>query len=183
MLLNYALSEPVHSFQHLPLILLHGLFGSLDNLGMIKTAQQQHRQVLSIDLPNHGRSPHFDQFDYPLMSEKVRQLLSHLGIEKCHILGHSMGGKVAMKIALEHPNLIHSLMLADISPVQYQARHHNVLQGLSALPLNSITSRKQADNLLAQHIHEPSVRAFLLKSLDISANGVRRPKNLKRNCT
>lgn len=182
MLLNYAISpKPLLSNDttpNIPLVLLHGLFGSLDNLGMIKKAQQEHMQVLSIDMLNHGQSPHVDTFDYDDMAQTVLELLDHLDIVQCYLLGHSMGGKVAMKIALMRPNLVKKLIIADIAPVQYQARHHNVLKGLSGLNPATVTSRKQADQILAEHIVEQGVRAFLLKSLEITPDGAKWRFNL-----
>ena len=182
MLLNYAISSPnpvtSNNIEQPPLVLLHGVFGSLDNLGMIKKAQQEHTQVISIDLPNHGQSPHFDEFDYQLMSNKVLELLEHLNIKQCYLLGHSMGGKVAMHIALNAPQLVKKLIVADISPVKYQGNHDNVFKGLYAVDLANITTRKQADEQLAQHIIEPGVRAFLLKSLDLNEQQARWRFNL-----
>lgn len=179
--LHYILSDQVnHSSTalHPPLVLLHGLFGSLDNLNGIKTSQQHDHQILSIDLPNHGRSPHQAQFNYQTMSDAVLGLLEELAIEQCYLLGHSMGGKVAMQIALIRPQLVKKLIVADIAPVAYPSRHNQVLTGLEAIDLASITSRRQADQLLAQHIMEPGVRAFLLKSLEISPQGNRWRFNL-----
>ncbi|MCS5563640.1 MAG: alpha/beta fold hydrolase, partial [Oleiphilaceae bacterium] len=99
-----------------PLILLHGLFGSLENLGGIARRLEDGWQIHALDERNHGSSPHTDDMDYPAMAEDVIAYLDAQGIEKASLLGHSMGGKVAMQVALKHPERVRSLIVADISP-------------------------------------------------------------------
>lgn len=148
-----------------PLVLIHGLFGSYENLGVIARALQQDFQLINVDLRNHGRSPRADSMDYPQLAADVFATLASLGIEQCAVLGHSMGGKVAMQMALSQPARISKLILADISPVVNEPRHQRILQGLAAIDLTLLKDRKQADLLLQPFVDELGVRQFLLKNL------------------
>jgi esterase len=160
MLLNYQ----IHG-EGQPLIILHGLFGTLENWGnQIKTLSENHK-VIAVDLRNHGRSFHSNEMNYHLMAEDIKALLSHLKLEKAHIIGHSMGGKVAMQLALNAPDLIDKLIIVDIAPVEYTPHHNDVFKGLFSVDLPSLNSRGDADKQLSEHIPELSVRAFLLKNL------------------
>jgi len=164
MQLNYHL-QGASDQNNTPVVLLHGLFGSLENLNVIARPLQQHTQVLAIDLPNHGRSPHCDTLDYPMMAEQVLALLNQLKFDKVNLLGHSMGAKVAMHLALNHHDKVEKLIVADMAPVQYSPKHNDVLDALNAIDLTTVKTRKQADEQLAQYIEELGVRQFLLKSL------------------
>lgn len=160
-MLNYQIQG-----QGSPVLLIHGLFGSLENLNSIARALNEKYQVISIDLPNHGRSYHSEHLSYEMIAGDIDELRKHLTIEKWHILGHSMGGKSAMQYALQHPKKVEKLIVADISPVSYQGSNHsNVFNGLNAVPLNNIHSRKEAYEHLSKHVVEEGVRQFLLKSL------------------
>ncbi len=148
-----------------PLIILHGLFGTLENWGGQIAAFKEHYQVISVDLRNHGRSPHSDEMNYPVMADDIIELMDDLSLETAHILGHSMGGKVAMQIALQHPERIIKLVVVDISPVAYGSRHNEIFNGLTAIDLNTLTSRSQADSLLKPYVETLDIRSFLLKNL------------------
>lgn len=148
-----------------PLVLLHGLFGSLENLGGINQRLQDKWQIHGLDLRNHGRSPHTDSMDYPSLAADVVAHLDDQGIDRASFLGHSMGGKTAMQVALSYPDRVDRLIVADIAPVSYQPRHDAILEGLKALDLSRVTSRKEADEALAARIETPEVRMFLLKNL------------------
>ena len=149
-----------------PIILIHGLFGSLDNLGLLARDLKENYQVVSLDLRNHGRSFHSEEHDYASMADDVYQLVSHLKLPPFALLGHSMGGKVAMKFAEKHSDLLDKLLILDIAPVIYtQRRHDNVFQGLQAVEDLKPQSRSEALSILAQHIHFDAVIAFLSKSL------------------
>jgi len=148
-----------------PLILLHGLFGSLENLGGISRRLQDQWQIHALDQRNHGGSPHTDTMDYPTMADDVLAYMDTQGLEKASILGHSMGGKTAMQVALQAPERIERIIVADIAPVTYQPRHDAVLEGLTSVDLASIRSRQDADRVLANSVEEPGVRQFLLKNL------------------
>lgn len=158
--LNYRISG-----EGSPLILLHGLFGSLDNLGGISRRLQDQWQVHALDQRNHGGSPHTDAMDYPLMAGDVLAYMDARGLEKAAILGHSMGGKTAMQVALSAPERVDRVIVADIAPVTYQPRHDAVLEGLMSVDLGAIRSRQDADKVLAGYVEEPGVRQFLLKNL------------------
>ncbi len=148
-----------------PVVLIHGLFGSYENLGVIARSLSEQYQVINIDVRNHGRSPHSDQMSYELMADDLAETLDALAIDHAILLGHSMGGKLAMAFALKYPLRVDKLLLADIAPVAYPARHNSIFAGLNAVALDSLTSRQQADSQLAQYISEAGVRQFLLKSL------------------
>ncbi|MFE8071252.1 alpha/beta fold hydrolase [Marinobacteraceae bacterium S3BR75-40.1] len=154
-----------------PLILLHGLFGSRQNLGAIATRLSPEWQVHSLDLRNHGHSPHCDSMTYPEMAADVARYMEEAGLESAHLLGHSMGGKTAMQLALSHPGRVQRLIVADIAPVNYAARHDAILDGLCALEPSRLSSRTEADRQLQAYVSEPAVRAFLLKNLVRSGEG------------
>ncbi|MCP5208114.1 MAG: alpha/beta fold hydrolase [Hahellaceae bacterium] len=147
------------------IILLHGLFGSWENLGSIARSLASDYQVYCLDLRNHGRSPHTDVMNYDLMSEDVYRFMQLHGIDKAHLLGHSMGGKTAMQLALNHPEVVDKLLVADIAPVQYPPHHEAIIAGLQSLDLASLASRADAEKQLANYVNELPVRQFLLKNL------------------
>ncbi|MER0404855.1 alpha/beta fold hydrolase [Vibrio vulnificus] len=160
-LLNYKLEGDGQA-----IVLLHGLFGSLSNLGLLARELSQDHHVISLDLRNHGLSFKSQQHDYTLMAQDVIDTLSTLGIDKAIIIGHSMGGKVAMKMANLAPNLVTQLIVLDMAPVAYQQRRHdNVFNGLHAVMEQKPTSRLEALQLLEHHIELDGVRQFLAKSL------------------
>lgn len=154
-----------------PLLMMHGLFGSLDNLGMVSRALRHDFDVISVDLPDHGLSPRSDNFSYDAYAQQVLTLMDHLGLDCPAILGHSMGGKVAMHIALHYPERVSQLVVADIAPVRYTPRHQNVFNALNAVDLASISSRKDAEEAMMQHLEEFGVAQFLLRSLGKDENG------------
>jgi esterase len=147
------------------IVLIHGLFGSYENLGVIARALAGQWQVVNLDMRNHGRSDWHDSMSYALMAEDVKDTLDHLGLDQVILLGHSMGGKIAMEFALRYPERVNKLILADISPVQNRPRHLEILSALDGIDLNNLQSRQQADQQLALSITETGVRQFLLKSL------------------
>jgi len=146
-------------------VLLHGLFGDRDNLKSLGRELQADYQVIYVDLRNHGDSAHSDAMDFALMAADLKQLLSNLKIDQVHLVGHSLGGKVAMEFALTYPQQALSVVAADIAPVAYDEKHDHILAALCSLDLTAINSRKQADQALAQHIDTLGVRQFLLKNL------------------
>ena len=146
-------------------VLIHGLFGSLDNLGLLARPLSEQYRVISLDLRNHGASFHSDEMSYPQQAADVIALLDHLALDQVAIVGHSMGGKVAMQVAKQAPARVGRLVVADIAPVAYpHARHQNVFAGLNATLANPPQSRAEAEALLAQYVEIPGVRQFLLKS-------------------
>ncbi|UOG75431.1 alpha/beta fold hydrolase [Hymenobacter tibetensis] len=154
--------------QGTPLVILHGLFGTLDNWQTLarRWSEAGHR-VVSVDLRNHGRSFQTPEHTYELMSADVLALLNSLALgPELTLLGHSMGGKVAMRFALDHPDRLAKLVVVDIAPrFSDMAHQDDILEGLNAVDLTTIENRQQADDALAQHIRQPGVRQFLLKNL------------------
>jgi len=154
-----------------PLLLLHGLFGSGDNLASVARDLASDFRVISLDLRNHGHSPHDNKMNYPSMAQDVVDTMSDLEPESAHVMGHSMGGKIAMQMALTAPERISRLCISDIAPVQYSHHHSAIISGLRAVCAESIHSRSDADDILAQYIEEAPTRGFLLKSLARTADG------------
>jgi pimeloyl-ACP methyl ester carboxylesterase len=154
-----------------PLLLLHGLFGSSVNwLGIARQLQERYRLILP-DLRNHGRSPHTPRMDYPAMAEDILELLVRLEIAVAHIVGHSMGGKVAMWLALTRPERLGRLVVADVAPVDYSHRFEAIFAGLQSIDLEHLTDRQAADRQLAGHVESDQVRAYLLQNLVKHASG------------
>ena len=146
-------------------ILLHGLFGSGDNLGALGRALAADFRVLAVDLRNHGRSPHSPIMDLAAMAADIVALQDSLGIVRSHLVGHSLGGKVAMQLALSQPERVGRLVVADIAPIDYAPHHQDIFAGLQAVDLAALRQRGDADGPLAQFVAELPVRQFLLKSL------------------
>ncbi|MCF7519048.1 alpha/beta fold hydrolase [Pseudoalteromonas sp. L21] len=159
MLLNYQ-----QSGQGPDVVLIHGLFGSLENLNVIAKALAENYTVTNVDLRNHGKSFHSETMNYEVMADDIYNLLKHLNISNAHIIGHSMGGKAAMQLALKHKDVVNKLVVLDISPVANKPRHSAIFAGLNEVAEASVADRKAADQLLAKHIDEMGVRQFLLKS-------------------
>ncbi|MEE1672328.1 alpha/beta fold hydrolase [Agarivorans aestuarii] len=158
--------------QGYPILLIHGLFGSLSNLGILaKHLESLSYRVISIDTLNHGLSPRSQSMSYQHQAEAIKALCDKLDISQCAIVGHSMGGKIAMAAAQHYPDLVNALVVADIAPVAYQHNQTAVFSGLRSFDPKDIKSRSEAEKLLAKHIQEPGVRQFLLKSLTNTEHG------------
>lgn len=128
-------------------------------------------KVYTIDLRNHGLSPHSDQHSYDLMAEDVRAFIESIQSGPVIVIGHSMGGKVAMKLATDHPELVAKLVVVDIVPKTYPPHHSRIVEGLLALKTDLITSRQEADEQLSVYVTQPDVRQFLLKNLSRRPEG------------
>ncbi|WP_066835155.1 alpha/beta fold hydrolase [Rufibacter ruber] len=148
-----------------PLLILHGLFGYSDNWQTLAKYYGEHFKVYLIDQRNHGRSPHTPDFSYQLMSDDLREFIDQHQIQDAAILGHSMGGKVAMNFALQHPDKLSKLLVADIAPKAYPPHHDDILAGFHSIDLNTLQSRQDADDQLAQKVPDFGTRQFLLKNL------------------
>ena len=162
-----------------PLFLIHGLFGSLENLGMVAKPLSEHFKVISVDVRNHGSSFHKDTMTYQEMADDILSLMTHLHIDKAIFLGHSMGGKIAMQLALSHPDKVSKLIVADIAPVSYPAHHQHIINGLQSLDFNEITTRKAADQALSQYVENQGVRQFLLRNIAVDKQGLSFKCNLE----
>ena len=160
-----------------PLILLHGLFGAARNFGAVQRvlaagpagSASQARRVVALDLRNHGASPHAAAMRYPLMAADVLATMDHLGIAHAAVLGHSMGGKAAMHLAIAAPARVSRLIVADVAPIAYEPRFRDLAAALLALPLTPGLTRAAADAALAPAIPEAGLRSFLLQSLEFGA--------------
>jgi len=149
-----------------PLLILHGLLGSGANWHTLSRRVFAPKfTVYAVDLRNHGRSPHSDRFDYPSMVADLEALAGRQGLASIRVLGHSMGGKVAMNFALENPSLVHRLVVVDIAPRSYPRTHENLLDVLRAVDLSTVESRNAVEQQLAAGIASRGVRQFLLKNL------------------
>lgn len=149
-----------------PLIILHGLLGSLDNWQAIAKQLGNNFQVFIIDHRNHGRSPHTIEFSYKLLVDDLLVFMQQQGVEQAHIVGHSMGGKVAMRLGLTHPKKVNKLVVADVAPVDYEDRHSSVFKALFAVNLKTITSRQQAEGTLRTILgNDENTVQFLMKGL------------------
>lgn len=154
-----------------PVIILHGLFGSSDNWLTQGKMLSDRFHIYMPDQRNHGQSPHSDDFSITLLADDIHEFLVTNSINDPVIMGHSMGGKAAMKFAVAHPELISKLIVVDIAPRAYPVQHGDILRGLKALPIEKIQSRNEADEFLSKYVPDPGVRQFLLKNLQRKPEG------------
>lgn len=139
--------------------------GSSDNWLPQAKLLSEHYHVWVLDQRNHGQSPHSEVFNYSVLSEDILEFIQEHQLENSIILGHSMGGKAAMNFALAHPDMLDRLIVVDIAPKTYEVRHDYIVEGLKAVPMDTIQTRQQADEELAKHLSNEAVRQFLLKNL------------------
>ncbi|MCC5811650.1 MAG: alpha/beta fold hydrolase [Ectothiorhodospiraceae bacterium] len=151
-----------------PLIVLHGLYGSGNNWKRIATTLENDHRLYLVDLRNHGQSPHHPEVGYTAMAADLLALMEELELEQADVLGHSMGGKVAMTLALQHPERIRRLVVADVSPVTYpnSGEHERLLGALQRMNLQQLGSRRGADHDLESEIPSAGIRQFLLTNLE-----------------
>jgi len=151
-----------------PLLIAHGLFGSARNWGVVAKRLSDTRRVLTVDMRNHGDSFRDDSHDYPdLAADLAEVIAAHGGV--ADVVGHSMGGKAAMALALDHPERVRRLVVADIAPVAYGHTQQPLIDAMRAVDLSLVERRGDADAQLAPRVSEAGVRAFLLQSLDVGA--------------
>lgn len=149
-----------------PLIILHGFLGMGDNWKTLANSYAKEGfEVHLVDQRNHGRSPHDEAFSYDLLAEDLKEYLGDKNIEEASIIGHSMGGKTAMRFATLYPKQVNKLIIVDIAPKYYAPHHQQILEGLTKISDAKLTSRTDADVLLTDYISEKPVRQFLLKNL------------------
>jgi len=160
-----------------PLLIVHGLFGSARNWGVIARRLSDARQVIAVDMRNHGDSPWTEAHGYDDLAHDLATVIRANG-GRADVLGHSMGGKAAMQLALTQPALLRRLIVADIAPVAYGHSQSHLVQALQSLPLAGLTTRGEADAQLAEAIPDDGTRAFLLQSLDLKAKPPRWKLNL-----
>ena len=148
-----------------PLIVLHGLFGSLDNWMTLAKSWSEKFEVYLVDQRNHGQSPHSDEFSYPIMAEDLKELMDDLNLDSAILLGHSMGGKTVMEFSMNYPEKVENLIVVDIAPVAYEVHHYTIIEALKSVPLESVSSRKEAESYLSKYISDFGTKQFLLKNL------------------
>lgn len=154
-----------------PMVILHGLLGSSSNWRSIARRLAERHRVFTLDLPNHGESPHVDTMSYPAMAEDVRDFLDHQDIDAATLIGHSMGGKTAMRLALDAPQRVERLVVVDIAPTRSRHDHLPWLRAMARLDLSRVSRRSDAESLLEMAIPDAAMRSFLLQNLASTANG------------
>lgn len=154
-----------------PLLILHGLFGTLDNWQTLARRWAEHYTVVLIDQRNHGRSPHCNAHTYPLLGEDLKAFMESNWMYHATLLGHSMGGKTVMQFATHYPEMVEKMIVVDIAPKAYPGGHESIIKALNNMPLDQIDNRQKADAFLAQSIDDVGVRQFLLKNLTRDKKG------------
>ena len=152
-----------------PVILLHGLFGTARNLGAVARGLSAQARVVAMDLRNHGDSPHAPDMAYTTMASDVAETMAAKGLATAPVVGHSMGGKVAMTLALTHPEVVEKLAVMDIAPIPYNHNYNSYVAAMQAIPLDQM-NRKAANEALAATIPDPALRVFLLSNLVLGEN-------------
>ncbi len=148
-----------------PLLILHGYFGMSDNWKALGNRFAENFEVHLIDQRNHGRSFHTDDFDYELLVEDLQDYILFYNLENVNILGHSMGGKVAMLFSVTFPTLVSKLIVADIAPKYYEPHHEHILAALNVVNFGIHNSRKKVEEVLELYIQEPGIIQFMLKNV------------------
>jgi len=149
-----------------PVLILHGLFGLSDNwMTISKSFAAEGFAVYGIDLRNHGRSPHSDEMNYPLMAEDILEFMNDHDLAQCDLIGHSMGGKTAMFFAAAHPDRIRKLIVVDIAPRAYPPHHDSIIAVLESFRTEDLASRKEAEGFLRAGLQDEATIQFLLKNL------------------
>ena len=148
-----------------PLVILHGLLGSAGNWRTIARQLQETRTIYCLNLRNHGESPHVPTMSYPEMAEDVEAFIASLAVNPVDLLGHSMGGKVAMSVALRRPDLLRKLLVVDTAPVRYSNLSFDMFDAICSVNLDSIKSRDDADRQMREHLSNATLRSFVLTNL------------------
>lgn len=183
-LLNYKIYQPEEPVAQKkpPLIILHGLLGSMDNWRGQAKRLSKNRTVITMDLRNHGNSPHVAGMSYREMYEDVLQLTKHLNIEQFDCLGHSMGGKVAMQLALVNPPQLRNLIIVDIAPRPYPLWHQQTLEIVMKAPVAEMDSRQAIDDYLQDSIEDATERGFMIKNLRRANDNDNPPTGFRWKC-
>ena len=151
-----------------PVMIVHGLYGSGRNWGVIAKRLSDQFFVITVDLRNHGDSPWLDTHNYHVMADDLVEVINSLNI-KPNIIGHSMGGKAAMVLALKHPNLVRNLIIADIAPVKYEHDQSQFIEAMQKVDLSKVEKRSDATLALSKFVEDKSLQNFFTQSLDIKA--------------
>lgn len=165
MKLNFRAQSAQNLHNNSPIVLVHGLFGSLDNLGILARDLLADHDVIQVDMRNHGLSPRSDDMSYPAMAQDLLDTLDANQIEKATFIGHSMGGKAVMALTALAPERIDRLVAIDIAPVDYHVRRHDeIFAAINAVTSAGVSTRQQAATVMREYLHEEGVIQFLLKS-------------------
>jgi esterase len=148
-----------------PLVILHGLLGSARNWTALAKQLGESARVFALDLRNHGRSPWAEAMSFNAMAGDVAAFIEHHGLRPATVIGHSLGGKVAMRLALSRPSLVDRLVVVDVAPVAYRHSFAGYIEALSRIDLSALRRRSEADQALAEAIPDPGIRSFLLQNL------------------
>jgi esterase len=159
-----------------PVIVLHGLFGMLDNWQSFAKSMEDEYMWIMVDQRDHGKSPFTKEFNYPVLADDLYHFLNNEGIYKTHIMGHSMGGKTAMQFAHDHFSFVDKLIVVDIAPKRYPGGHETIMQAMLTVPVDKADSRDDIFLHLSKDIKDESVVQFLMKNLQRNKNGVYRWK-------
>lgn len=154
-----------------PVIILHGLLGMLDNWVSFARALSTHFTVWLPDQRNHGNSPHTTAHTYALLAEDLLEFIKEHSLIGSTVIGHSMGGKTAMQLALDHPEVVGKLIVVDMGIKAYEGGHEHIFQALESVDLSQVGSRSEVDLILAEKIGDTGMRQFLMKSLHRGADG------------
>ena len=154
-----------------PLIILHGLFGMLDNWQSIANKLEAHYTVYLVDQRNHGRSPHHPSHTYPDLAEDIVHMMNHELLKEAFFIGHSMGGKTVMQLALEFPERVQKAIVVDIGPQGYPSGHDDIFEALFSIYLDQVHYRSDAEKVLLDKIQDFGVRQFLLKNMYRNTDG------------
>ena len=154
-----------------PVIILHGLFGFSDNWQTIAKSLADHHLVITPDLRNHGRSPHVPGHSYPEMADDLKTFMEAHWVFSAALVGHSMGGKAAMQLALSHPDLVERLVVVDIAPGRAEDNHSSIFDALLDMDLSKMKSRQEAETYLSERIADVGTRQFLLKNITRESDG------------
>ena len=176
--LNNIIHNAASDEQDPPLLIAHGLFGSARNFNTLGRRLATTRRVVMVDMRNHGASPWDQENTYPAMATDLALAIEQHCDGRAVVLGHSMGGKAAMTLALSRPNLLSGLIVADIAPVPHEHTHWPYIVSMQALDLGRITRRSDADPMLADAIPDPTLRSFLLQNLAVEEGRARWRINL-----
>jgi pimeloyl-ACP methyl ester carboxylesterase len=161
-MLNHKITEE----KKRTLLIIHGLFGSLDNWQTLAKKWSEHFRVLSIDVRNHGRSFHTESMSFEDMCGDIIKLLNHYGLQKISILGHSMGGKIAMDFAAAYPEFVEKLIIADVAPYKYDAHHKEVFEVLDAMDFSKFSNRAEIEAFIVSKLPQDKATAqFILKNI------------------
>jgi esterase len=170
--MSLELAHIAHGESGPPVVILHGLLGSARNWSSFARQIGVRRRAFALDLRNHGASPWADRMTYDQMADDVRAFMARQGLPTAAIIGHSMGGKVAMRLALAHGQQVERLVVVDVAPVAYQRSFNAYVEAMRCLDLSKISRRAEADALLAEQIDDAGVRGFLLQNLVIGEDGI-----------